>query len=461
MAKSSGSGAVYFIVATLGFAALIATVLAVVFGSKVPAANDAQKKAEADLQRFVSSAEQVNPEITAYDRPDSGKSIVGNMLDEISALKTRVVGRPNDSLETIIQDIQNAGIQSNLMQEVSDLNTEIQSNETTIKTLEEDVRSADARADAAAANAQALKTEFAQAQQKQQADYEKLKENYTTAENEHANSIRALENRLASLTQQSTDTINQQKGRILSLEGEVSELKRLLEDCRGTGTQIAEDAVDPRRLPDGAILSVIPEHGLVYIDRGRTDSLVLGVTFEVYSRKTGVVENADGEWTGKATLEVINVKEDFSIARIVRKDPLSEVFEGDVISNVVWDPYYPFTFFVFGKFDIDRTGQESIGDRRRVISMIEQWNGKVVKDANEDPDRTLSYDVDFVLLGIPPEEPEPLAEGVIHRPEVLIEHERKQKEFEQYQDVIAEAKALTIPILNQNRFLELIGYHRR
>jgi hypothetical protein len=83
--------------------------------------------------------------------------------------------------------------------------------------------------------------------------------------------------------------------------------------------------------------------------------------------------------------------------------------------------------------------------------MIEEWGGKLT--------RQLTYDVDFLVLGRDPALPERPEDQL--DPVAMQRYAADQKRFETYQELIGEAKALKIPVLNQNRFLVLIGYYQR
>ena len=42
--------------------------------------------------------------------------------------------------------------------------------------------------------------------------------------------------------------------------------------------------------------------------------------------------------------------------------------EGDKIANVVYDPNMVYKFFIYGDFDLDRTGQPAPADKRRLAT---------------------------------------------------------------------------------------------
>ncbi len=213
---------------------------------------------------------------------------------------------------------------------------------------------------------------------------------------------------------------------------------------------------------DGEVVSIIEEDsrgrfdgksGLVYISRGRKDRIVPGMTFEAFNRLTGVSPdpNDRNRIRGKATLEVMNVQENASVARIVRLESGQTVVEGDVIANVVYDPNMKFKFVVFGDFDIDQIGVATTRDTTRVETMIKDWGGIVGKDLN--------YDTDFLVLGIRPQMPREVPGEV--DPVILAKNNEQRKKVEAYDKLEKRAVDLAIPILNQNRFLSLVGYYRR
>ena len=72
----------------------------------------------------------------------------------------------------------------------------------------------------------------------------------------------------------------------------------------------------------------------------------------------------------------------------------------------------------------------------------------------------LSYDVDYLVLGQEPPLPQAPPPNVVD-PTAIAAYVEAQRNYETYQQLIGEARNLNIPILNQNRFLNLIGYYQR
>ena len=204
---------------------------------------------------------------------------------------------------------------------------------------------------------------------------------------------------------------------------------------------------------DAVITGLVGEQDRVYLNRGRRDRITLGMTFEIFDDGHLVrLEDTGGELRGKGTIEVIDVRDTSSTGRVVRVERGQNVEEGDQLVNIVYDPNATNRFFVYGDFDIDNTGEPQVTDRRRIENLITTWGGRL----NE----ALSYDVDFLILGEEPPLPEPLPPGVID-PVRIAQNVEAQRNYETYQQLVGEARNLNIPILNQNRFLNLIGYYRR
>ena len=80
--------------------------------------------------------------------------------------------------------------------------------------------------------------------------------------------------------------------------------------------------------------------------------------------------------------------------------------------------------------------------------LIKRSGGKIVQD--------VGIDTDFVIMGHQP--PEPPNPGIEADPTVIRVYDEKMDIYTHYRNVIRQAEALHVPILNTNRFLERIGY---
>lgn len=263
--------------------------------------------------------------------------------------------------------------------------------------------------------------------------------------------IRSSSNTTLSQAQQQNEQlsaqINQANATILAKDRQIEALQRRLGGIRVNPNEATVQK------PDGEIVR-LPGNNLAVINLGLGDQIVQGMTFEVYDKHTGVPAlGADGMRegempVGKASLEVVRIGPGFSECRIIRKEPGINLVQGDLIVNLVFDKTQKFVFVVYGDFDLDRDGRASAGDAEVIRRLITQWGGVIANDVN--------VNTDFVVMGVEPQvdaAPPPDAGAV-----EIAAHQRSVQALERYLEVRRQAVSLNIPILNQNRFLNFVGY---
>jgi len=209
------------------------------------------------------------------------------------------------------------------------------------------------------------------------------------------------------------------------------------------------------QVADGKI-NRLPGSGLAYIDIGAGDQVVVGMTFEVYDKYTGIpalgqdgLRESDMP-VGKASIEVMRISAGSSECRIIRQTPGQQLVEGDFVANLVLDPKTKYNFVVYGNFDLDHNGIASPGDTEIVKQLVTRWGGKI--------QQTIDADTDFVVMGLEPKLPE-LNDEQKQDPVANQQLEQKTAELNAYQDLIQKANQFSIPVMNQNRFLYYIGYY--
>lgn len=199
-------------------------------------------------------------------------------------------------------------------------------------------------------------------------------------------------------------------------------------------------------------ISTISDSNIVFINIGQGRGLLPGLTFEVYDHNKGIPKITDPLAEempqGKASIEVLHILESTSECRIIRKTPGQQVAVGDPIVNVIYDPNIKYNFAVFGKFDLDRNGVATAQDADVVKRLITQWGGNVASNIN--------VETDFLVIGQEPVIPT-FAQEEMADPLNVKKRADAAKDLEDWQNVIAQAKELHIPILNQNRFLAFTG----
>jgi hypothetical protein len=233
-----------------------------------------------------------------------------------------------------------------------------------------------------------------------------------------------------------------------TLKGKVQEFERMKAEA-------VMKAQSPAEQVDARIIDVPAGNDQVFIDHGKKDRIVLGMTFEVYSDFGQIRVNPQtGEVPrGKASLQVTKVNDTTSVCKVTRSSPGQPVVRGDVVANAVYDPKQQYKFLVHGKFDVDADGKPTETEAEYLRSLVLQWGGTVVS-GNE-----LPGDLDFLVLGAQPPNPPPPPNDA---PQALINDWIKRKEaFDLYNHLFKAAQDAQIPVLNANRFFILTGYVER
>jgi len=448
-AFSYAAGVVFF-----GISFVMSTVVAIIFKTQIEAARLEAAEATEQLTRVVTSNELNLPEIVERKSDPQGLSIVGSLLDENKTLKRWINASPRSATQAIKAEILAADVPQGqtLLGQVRQLRAELAADRKKVKKIKGHLAQLNEQIPLIEEAKKTLGDNYERAVKQLQAELTKIQAGQSKYEQAIDQQRQALKKQLASARDQDQKTVNAQRNTITQQDQQIVILKQRFEDVLRQFAASRSGGEDPTRHYDATILSVHPEDNLVYIDLGREDHLLLGMTLEVFDQDMGVVVDEFGELRGIATIEVVRVSDSTASARIVRGVRGKVIHEGDLAANVVYDPDTQHRFYVFGEFDIDRTNQFTATDRRRIQAMINLWGGMLAKE--------LTYQVDFLVLGNEPELPEPLPAGVID-PLTIEAYEAKRQQFEQFQDLIVQAKALSIPIMNQNRFLALVGYYRR
>jgi hypothetical protein len=258
--------------------------------------------------------------------------------------------------------------------------------------------------------------------------------------------------------QQAADTLNKQ------IADETGKIRQLEKDRIGLQQRLHLVRVNPNESiiqhPDGVINRLV-DKDTVFINIGRRQSVTTGLTFEVYDKNRGIPplgESAkalsDTELpVGKASIEVFNVFDDSSECHVIKLAEGQHLEQGDLIMNLVFDPNIHYTFFVYGDFDLSNSGVSSPGDADVIRRMIIQWGGRIsdrpVPDVN----------TDFVVMGKEPTVSSSSVEASGDNIEKIEQGRQQSQKQKAYDAVIAEASRLSIPIMNQNRFLYFTGFY--
>ncbi len=201
--------------------------------------------------------------------------------------------------------------------------------------------------------------------------------------------------------------------------------------------------------PDAKIVRIDPQTKVVYLNVGSKDHVYMGLTFSVYDSSVPIPD--DGK--GKAEIEVFEVTENVSAARILSSSVKNPIVERDIVANLIWDSQGSNNFVVVGDFDLNGDSVADKDGNQKVRELIQRWGGRIMDN--------VTIETDFVVLGIEPViPPEPTQQQVDSDPTLQQRYEAAVKSAEIYDQTIMQAKALSVPTFNQKRFLYLVGYDR-
>jgi len=200
--------------------------------------------------------------------------------------------------------------------------------------------------------------------------------------------------------------------------------------------------------PDGEIILIDDQAKVVHLNIGSNQHVYRGLTFTVYDRSGSIPK--DGK--GKAEIEVFDVADTYSAARITQSEPKRPILQGDIVANLIWNSDKTNVFVIAGDFDLDNDGNFDTNAIGKITALIEKWGGRVAD--------TITIDTDFLLLGSQPQVPtqQPTFEERELDPGAMQRYEALLKKLNHYNQLQSQAQALWIPIFRYERFLYFIGY---
>ncbi len=301
--------------------------------------------------------------------------------------------------------------------------------------------------------------------------------------------IKQLENDKKSYQQEKDRQVKDLQARIIKTRDEADEqLIRAQAELRKAQQQVEQVKADLKRTQeqltqfrpkvasmglvthsDAEIIRAKPEEGVVYVNLGQNDRLMLGLRFQVFSGSKEV----DSTGQGKGVIEVVGIQPQTAECRIISSNPIDPIVVGDKAVNVVFDRSRKYRFVVEGLFDIAGTGRSDPQDNDRIKSWIEAWGGEVVDLPQAlakvekcatcgQPLRqpSLGFEtIDFLVLGAPPQAPGKITDET--RPEDRARIESQRNAYDRYVKIEQQAKELSVAILTQSQFLNFIGYGGR
>lgn len=452
-ARSSGGGAATaWLVVLLGIGFVVCLVLAIVFYTQLAGLQQETDQARDDLRVYVTRELESAPEIQRLieQRGEQG-AVVDQLIRQNNNMRSLLGGETDVPVNDLIVQLNETMQRDTVVREINRLNEELNAVREQYEQAQEQV--AAAREEASQARASA--NERGETYDSQVAELREQLDGVTAGFEAYQQRVTEMESQLR---EQVGEAQRSRQDRVTELEATYDNLTSERDDLTQRIRELTRrgEPMDPPDViqPDGELVSIQEQANTAYINLGRTDGLVLGLTFEVFNADTMVRIGELNEATqrGKATVEVINIGDTSSRVRVVRMSRGATLASGDQIVNLIYDARTRFRFFIYGDFDIERTGEPSEGDRQRVENLISRWGGELAEDLN--------YNADYLVLGEQPDVPEQLPAGEID-PVRIREHVEATRVYERYQELIDQADELAIPVLNQNRFFALIGYYER
>lgn len=200
--------------------------------------------------------------------------------------------------------------------------------------------------------------------------------------------------------------------------------------------------------PDARILRIDSLTKVVYLDIGSDDLVYPGLTFSIYDKSTPIPE--DGK--GKAEIEIFQVTQNVSAAKINSSSKKNAIVPEDIVANLIWNSKTSNRFVVSGVFDFDGDGFYKASDKDKICRIIQDCRGKIVDK--------VTVETDFLVVGIRPSAiARPTSEQIEIDPDIETKYEASLEKGIKYDTTLDRARALSVPIINQQRFLNLIGYH--
>jgi hypothetical protein len=450
--SSAGSGVV---ISLIVFVLLTILLLAgsILLWGELEAAKKKAVAAEQHLEKFATKAERSKADWLAPLEDARGRnSILGFLHNENRSLQEFAVGSPDGPIGDLAAARERWSLQpgqsladglDEVRRQAGEMAARIAAMESTAAAVQASKEDLDGKLRNAIADLDQLI-----------ADESTQLKGYTDADAKYAAAIKKA---IAEFESTQANLRDQNRSAIAQKQDEVSELtadnKRLAGQKRILEERLNRDklrAADPATLADGYILDVVGNGDHVYIDRGRNDRVVLGMTFEVYTDPAQIRPNEDGIIPrGLASIQVVKIGDASSTAKVTRRTKGRPIVASNVIANAVYDPEYTFKFLVHGVYDLDHDGNATEQEAEYLRERIERWGGVVVK-GDEIPG-----DLDFLVLGDEPREPNQKAKG--KSTQEMTEYKNQLRTYDRYQSLKKDAEQADIPWLNQNRLEILTG----
>ncbi len=468
MARSRGTsmGLVYgLVIFVILFVVCLA--LTILFYAKFTKAEQMRIEAESLNADFATASEQGSELFgRLLDRHRTGASphsVYGQLVLDRRSLLSKITGSGDASPDHALTQIKNAGVSEGVtvLGKLEQLQSELQAKTHSLEQLQRDAKKRAEQYARLSEQFDQLAARYDQAMEKRAQEVQAIRSDVQSLQASTTATLAEQKDTYHQARQRAQEQLREAQSQVEMKETEIERLKNRIRELERIFGQFLLEGPRMELEADGQISAVVPQENLVYINLGRKDRLILGMKFEVFDAATGIIlEERQGpgrvrELRGKATIEVVQMAEQSATCRVVRRAYGEQVVVGDLITNIVYDKSRTFKFFVYGNFDLDDDNQTTIAEFDQVLSLIHHWGGVAVEGEDH-----LPLDTDFLVLGQEPQMPRPIDPSETD-PIIITRYEEQLKAVRDYNKLAGQAEALSIPVLNQNRFLTLVGYFNR
>jgi hypothetical protein len=406
-------------------------------------------EAQAELKTFINTAQQQDDAVKQLKAAASneGQSLYGFLMNRTGAI-TDLVGSPRTADAKSIQGELGLRDGETAKTALTDLRRQLRAKTDEVASLNNRITELTKQATALREEVDVAKRDgqkLAEAVRSEFAGYDsagrELVSQTEDARREMIRTIEELKSKHANAVGELQSEIDQLRASTAIIQSRNDVLVKKLEAMELKPQNAAE-------LVDGRVIAIEGTDDQVFIDIGKRDRVVPGMTFEVFDDANAIAAS-DKTGRGKASIQILRVADSTSTAKIIRQSTGRPVVKDDVIANAVFNPDYQFKFLVHGKFDVDGDGRPSDSEAQYLRSRILEWGGEII-----DGD-TLVGDLDFLVLGMQPPMPPPLPQDATDAQLQASIEARNARET--YDRLFKEAIDARIPVLNWNRFQVLTG----
>lgn len=444
MAKARSLASTYAVsLVVLGLAFASATGLAIFFYTKTEAALRDADLAKADLSKNMAPEDKAKPAVVAaLAAMETNKlTMVGSLAKAVDDLNVQLQLKNSE-----LKDQKDGVAQATA--EIEKKKSELAARQTELESIR------------ATTNAKVKAAQDAGDQDKQAADNAKQEAQAKIAVADTA--VKAAQDALNKAIEDHQKALEMKDMAVAAKEKEIAALKdekkELEKRIRADHQPVPSDVATPV----GSILETL-ENGDVILSLGSAERVRPGFTFEVFPSNSVIHLQAGNIVSGKATVEVYSVQDHDCVARLVRGAKTVHLGKGDVLVNLAYHPHAEQTFVVYGTFDINNTRNPNgtVEDENRIKALITSTGAKVLEFDTNNPQVILSPDTDYLVLGKEPKSPvEPTGDEATDVAKVEA-YKKAQKNYQLYISLLNQARQMQVPVLNQNRFLELVGFYHR